>query len=291
MTRAALMFTLVALAPVVSRRANSLNAIGGAALALLVWRPNDLFDPSFQLTFLSVLMIVSLAVPLLQRMQRVGSWRPTMETPYPPAGPHWFRAFSECLFWDEREWQADMARSNVTYKLFKTPLALKLERRHAQRPIRFAVAAIVVSASVQIGLLPLLVIYFHRLSIASLVLNIFVGVLMAALALVALIAIIVSHVSIWLASPLIAVAEKVNWLMIHLVDPFARLGVASIRLPHYTGWPAGVYVLYYLALGFLLFALARWNPLRPVLIAKNDRKTFRQRDFDLPRPRSLSCWR
>jgi predicted membrane metal-binding protein len=47
--------------------------------------PKDLFDPSFQLTFLSVLSIVTIAVPLISRMREVGSWRPTHETPYPPA--------------------------------------------------------------------------------------------------------------------------------------------------------------------------------------------------------------
>src|SRR2546423_9259268 len=38
--RAALMFTLVAYAPVVHRRAGSLNALGGATLFLLIWRPS-----------------------------------------------------------------------------------------------------------------------------------------------------------------------------------------------------------------------------------------------------------
>jgi len=65
---------------------------------------------------------------------------------------------------------------------------------HAQKLIRFAFAAIVVSASVQLGLLPPMVIYFHRLSIASLALNIFVGILMAALAFVALAA-LTAHAS------------------------------------------------------------------------------------------------
>jgi ComEC/Rec2-related protein len=96
--RSALMFTLVVFAPVVRRRTNSLNVIGGAALALFVWRPESLFDPSFQLTFLSVMAIVWLAVPIMQRMQRVGSWRPTRETPYPPACPRWLRVLCESLF-------------------------------------------------------------------------------------------------------------------------------------------------------------------------------------------------
>src|SRR5438105_82903 len=73
--RAALMFTLIGFAPLVWRRANSLNVIGGAALVLLVWRPGDLFDPSFQLTFLSVLAIVSLAVPPMRKIQQTGSCR------------------------------------------------------------------------------------------------------------------------------------------------------------------------------------------------------------------------
>jgi len=263
-TRSALMFTLIVLAPIAWRRANSLNVIGGAALALLVWQPENLFDPSFQLTFLSVLSIVSLAVPLMQRMHRVGSWRPTRETPYPPACSHWFRVLSESLFWSERKWRAEIAASSISYRLFKTPSAARLERWHLQRLFRFSFAAVVVSCSVQIGLLPLMVIYFHRLSIASLALNIFVGILMAALAFVALTALAVSHLSAWVAAPLIILAEKINWMMIHLVDPFNRLSVASIRLPHYAGWAAGIYVLYYLLLVFLLFALVRWNPLRPV---------------------------
>src|SRR5712692_6265574 len=126
--RAALMFTLVVFAPIVWRRANSLNVIGGAALALLVWWPGDLFDPSFQLTFASVLAIVSIAVPLLRTMERVGSWRPTMETPYPPDCRRWFSSLSEAIFWSERAWQAETAESNISYKLFKNPIAAKLQR-------------------------------------------------------------------------------------------------------------------------------------------------------------------
>ena len=272
--RAALMFTLVVFAPVVWRRSNSLNVIGASGLALLVLRPGNLFDPSFQLTFLSVLAIVSFAVPVMQSMQRVGSWRPTRETPYPPSCGRWFRVLSEALFWSERNWRAEIAAANISYRLFKTPSAARLERWHAQKLCRFAFGAVVVSGSVQIGLLPLMVIYFHRLSIASLALNIFVGVLMAALAFVALAALLISYLSLWLASPLITLTEKINWMMIHLVDPFTNFRVASIRLPHYSGWSAGLYVLYYLLLVIIVFAVARWNPLRPVWIEKRENKLF-----------------
>ena len=277
--RAALMFTLAVFAPIVVRRTKSLNAIGAAALALLICWPNDLFDPAFQMTFLSVLPIALIAAPLVRRMSEVGIWRPTGETPYPPAGPRWFRVFSEALFWSERTWRAEMAASHISYRLFKNPLAAKLEQWHVQRFLRFAVLAVVVSASLQLGIAPLMVIYFHRLSFASLLLNIFVGGLMAMLAFVALAGVLVAHLSAWLAWPLIMLAEKVNWLMTHLVDPFSRLGIASIRLPHYSGWQAGVYVLYYLPLVFLIFALTRWHPLRPVSITRVASRTLSPRQL------------
>jgi len=276
--RAALMFTLVILAPVVWRRANSLNVIGGAALALLIWQPQNLFDPSFQLTFLSVLAIVSIAVPIMQRMQRVGAWRPTRATPYPPECSRQFRILSESLFWSERKWRAEIAASNISYRLFKTEGAGRLEQWRIQTTLRFSFAAVVVSVSVQLGLLPLMVIYFHRLSIASLALNIFVGILMAALAFVALAALLASHLSVWLAAPLIFLAEKIDWLMVHLVDPLVQFKVASMRLPHYSGWAAGIYVFYYFLLGFLVLALARWNPMRP-------RFFTRGRKFSVTTPR------
>src|ERR1044072_7844829 len=95
--RAALTFTLAALAPALGRRSGALNATGGAALALLVWRPSNLFDPSFQLTFLSVLAVLAFALPLVSNLKAIGEWRPTRAAPYPPACPRWFRALAETL--------------------------------------------------------------------------------------------------------------------------------------------------------------------------------------------------
>jgi competence protein ComEC len=261
-TRAAVMFTLVAFAPVVTRSANSLNTVAGAGLLLLVINPVGLFDPSFQLTFLSVVAIVCIAVPLLENMRRVGAWRPTMATPYPPQCSAWFRRLSEALFWSEREWRTEMAASNIKYRLFKTPSAAKLERWRLQKILRYALSAVAISASVQVVLLPLMILYFHRVSISSLLLNIFVGILMAALALTALVAVLVSLISTMLGGLLVFVAEEMNWLMTHSVDPFSALGPASIRLPHYKGFAAGIYVVYFILLAVLVIAVSKWNPLR-----------------------------
>ncbi|HYW72953.1 MAG TPA: ComEC/Rec2 family competence protein [Pyrinomonadaceae bacterium] len=262
--RAAMVFSLGICAPLVWRRASSLNLIAGAALVLLVWRPSDLCDPSFQLTFLSVIAIVTLATPIMLRLQQVGNWRPTHATPFPPSAPRWFRSLAEGLFWSERAWKAELAESNIRYRLFKTSWAVRLERSHLQRPLCYAAGAIIVSASVQIGLLPLLIIYFHRVSVASLLMNIFIGMAMIVFATTALIAIVVAQVSPAAAAPLITAAEKIERLMVHAIDPVTRWAVASFRLPHYHGVAAGVYLLYFVALAFLIAALSKWNPLRPI---------------------------
>ncbi|HYO62723.1 MAG TPA: ComEC/Rec2 family competence protein [Pyrinomonadaceae bacterium] len=261
--RAALMFTLVALAPVLHRPASAPNALGGAALALLAWSPRTLFDPSFQLTFLSVLLIVAVAWPLLERLKAVGEWRPTRATPHPPVCPAWWRALGEALFWNEKEWRRELARSTYSCALFKSPLAARLERARVQPVLRYAFGAALVSACVQAGLLPFMVVYFHRFSFASLFLNVFAGACMAALSLASLAAVAVSALDERAAAPLVWLAERLAWASEHGVEPFAAAGVASLRLPAYEGAASIVYALYYAPLVFLAVTLARWRPVPP----------------------------
>jgi competence protein ComEC len=269
--RASLMFTLATLAPALGRRSSPVNALGGAALALLIPRTSNLFDPSFQLTFLSVAAIVGLALPLLSALKDVGEWRPTRATPYPPACPCRFRTLAESLYWRERRWRGELERSTHDYRLFKTPWAARLERLRVQGLLRHAFTAVIVSLVVQLTLTPLLVLYFHRLSLASPLLNIFVGALMVVLAASALAALALAQVSATLAAPLARVAETAAALMSHGVDPFARAHVASLRLPEYTGIPSAVYALYFVPLVLLAAALLRWRPLAsPPRRAKDD---------------------
>ena len=259
--RAALMFTFVGFAAMIFRHATSLNALGGAALVLLVHSPKEIFDPSLQLTFLSVLAIVVIAWPLLLKLSAAGRWYPSSESPYPPNCSRALKTFCEALFWSEKRWQREMARATHRYRLFKTPVAAWLERYWIQRCLRYVFGAIVVSAAVQIVLLPQMVLYFHRLSLSSLLLNIIVSLLLAVLAALALVALLAAQVSTVLAAPLVKLVEATNWLMAHSVDPFSDLGIASIRLPEYSGAFSLIYVVYYIPLLLLVFALNRWEPL------------------------------
>jgi competence protein ComEC len=259
--RAALTFTLAALAPALGRRAAPLNATGGAALALLVWRPASLLDPSFQLTFLSVFAIVAVASPLLSNLKAVGEWRPTRATPYPPACPRPLRLLAEALYWRERAWLREMEPAAHAYRLFKSPLAARLERWRVQAALRFVFAAVLVSAVVQLVLLPLLVVYFHRLSLASPLLNVYVGALMVVMSFAALATLALAQLSASLALPLVRLTEAASALLVHGVDPFKRAHVASLRLPEYAGAASVLYALYFVPLLLLTAELLRWRPL------------------------------
>jgi len=256
--RAALMFTFAGLAPIVFRQSNSLNALGAAALVLLVRSPKEIFDPGFQLTFLSVLAIVVIAWPLLLKFAAIGSWYPSRATPYPPICSRELKTFCELLFWSEQKWQQQLTRSTHDYRLFKARPAASLERYQVQRCLRYLFGAVLVSASVQLVLLPLMIVYFHRLSLASLLLNIFVSVLLAVLVGVSLLALLIAQVSPAVSVPLFKLADAITWVMIHSVDPFSGL---NFRLPEYSGSAAWLYALYYLPLLLLVVVLSYWRPL------------------------------
>lgn len=65
--RATLMLALYLATRLLFRESSQLNALGTAALGLLVLDPAILFDPGFQLTFLSVLAIAGMGLPILER--------------------------------------------------------------------------------------------------------------------------------------------------------------------------------------------------------------------------------
>ncbi len=65
--RATLMISLYLLARLLYREHSVLNAVGFAALILLVYRPAWLFDSGFQLSFAAALLIAGLALPILER--------------------------------------------------------------------------------------------------------------------------------------------------------------------------------------------------------------------------------
>lgn len=269
--RAALMFTILHFAYVIFRQSNLINALGASALILLLWRPADLFDQSFHLTFISVLAIVAMAFPMLEKFRGIGAWRPSAETPVPPACSKKLKIFCEALYWSEAEWRREQTHSIWEAKLFKTPYAQKLERLRLQKILRYVFEMILVSAIVQAWLVPFMVVYFHRISLAGIFLNIWAGMLMAFLSLIAISAVIIAQASQILALPFIKLTELANRILINFGGWFVENDWASIRLPHYAGNMKAVYVLYFLPLIVVTIYLHKWKPFR--LTENGKRKT------------------
>lgn len=65
--RSALMLLFYLVTRLLYRDRAPVNAVAGAALGILILEPRALLDPSFQLTFLSVLAIAGIGVPIIER--------------------------------------------------------------------------------------------------------------------------------------------------------------------------------------------------------------------------------
>lgn len=258
--RAAIMFTILLFSQVVYRRGTLLNSLGACILILLVWRPNDLFTASFQLTVTSVAAIVAMAFPLIEKLRAVGSWSPSAETPFPPNVPVWLKRFCETLYWRGEVWEREVSGQIWSANLFKSPHLKWLERRNLQNPARYVFEALLVSAIVQAWLLPLTIVYFHRVSIFGVFLNIWVGVAIAFESFAAIIAVIFAQFSDSLAFPFIKLTEFFNWLLLSVPQLLTENYWASVRLPNYTGAMKAVYFLYYLPILFFAVVLHLWKP-------------------------------
>src|SRR5205807_5876144 len=105
--------------------------------------------------FAAVAAIVALALPLVDRLKQIGEWQPTARTPHPPSCPPRLRAFAEMLFWNEREFRRETARSPIRYRLEKSPAARGLNRLCLQPLARAAVLLAITSTAIQLATLPL----------------------------------------------------------------------------------------------------------------------------------------
>jgi competence protein ComEC len=274
--RATIMFTILLFSQMLYRSGTLLNSLGFCALVLLVWRPNDIFTSSFQLTFASVGAIVAMAFPLIEKFRAIGSWSPSSDEPFPPQISFWLKRFCEMLYWREQVWKREVSRQLWAANLFKSPYLKLLESRNLQSISRYVFEAILVSLIVQAWLLPFIIIYFHRLSMLSVFLNLWVGVIIALESFAAIFAILLANFSSALALPVIKLTEILNWLLVSVPNFFTENNWASIRLPVYSGNMKAVYVLYFAPIIVLTGALNLWNPfsLGSKLKIKNSKFNF-----------------
>jgi len=254
--RAAFVFTLYLFGKALYRDGNALNLVGLSAIAMLAARPSDLFSASFQLTFLSVGAIVGAAIPLIEKLRAIGEWHPTSDRPFPPSTSRTLVRFCEAIYWRDPIWKAESARNIWSARIFKSGRAPRVGAALA----RFVFEGAIISAIVQITLLPLSVWYFNRVAFGSIALNLWVGPVLAVESFAAIAALLASAVSETLAAPLIALTNGLNAVLLAGPRLFAAVGAGGFRSPVYDGIGMSFYLFHFVPLAILAWRLARWDP-------------------------------
>jgi competence protein ComEC len=151
--RATLMCAIYLSTRLLYRDRGMLNALGTAALALLVFDPRQLFTASFQMTFLCVLIVAAIGLPLLERSSRL----------YRQALAHW----------DTDDYGPSLPPRVAQFRLDLRLLAGRLARFLGQPQSLHLVRGtsivcfrifelLLVSAVMQMGLALPMAYYFHR---------------------------------------------------------------------------------------------------------------------------------
>lgn len=222
--RAACMVGAYMVARLFYRQRRALNIMAGTALGMLIVNANDLFDVSFQLSFLSVALIAGVAVPILER---------TLE-PY--------RLALVDLANRDRDMHLPpkVAQTRIEWRMAAEhlPFSPRISMALLCRVLGVLVAAgelVVVSASVQLGLALPMAAYFHRVSWSGLSANLLVVPLMTLIVPLGFAAIVIGWIPLGHAlSALVAI-------MIAVVEWHARWTWAEARVPGPPGWFAWVF--------------------------------------------------
>jgi competence protein ComEC len=171
--RAAAGFALFVFLRYIYRRSRLLNVLAAIALAFAVFDPEQLFDASFQLSFLAVALIGALAVPIIERTSAPLAYGLASladrdrDLHMPPRTAHFrveLRLLSETLSFATR----------VSARVWLMTLGL------AARVAVFCWDLMVISAVMQFGLALPMAVYFHRVSITGVSANLLIVPLMSA---------------------------------------------------------------------------------------------------------------
>jgi competence protein ComEC len=188
--RATLMCAIYLSTRLLYRDRAMVNALGAAALGLLVFDPRQLFTASFQMTFLCVLIVAAIGVPLLERTSRF----------YRQALTHWGADdYGPSL-------PPRVAQFRLDLRLLARQLARFIGMKWSLRLVRtltiifFAIfELLLVSAVMQMGLALPMAYYFHRATTIGLPANIAVVPLTQLLMPAAILTITLGYVSPMLA--------------------------------------------------------------------------------------------
>ena len=263
--RAAGGFSLFLFARFLFRRTRVMNLLAAVALAYLIWDPSQLFDSSFQLSFLCVAAIGALASPLLEI--RIGPLaRGLLDLPNAGIDPYLEPRVAQARV--ELRLAAETLQVWFGWPIHWLEHAIAL----ASRLIVFAAEMALISTVIQIGLALPMAEYFHRVSFTGLTANLLIVPLLNAVVPLGFVAIftgwrwvaalagwllhVAARIAGWHAGiePSWRVPDPPGWLALSFAASLILLAVLSRR--KLARRPAAAVVL-------VLFVLLVWHPWPP----------------------------
>ena len=220
--RATITLSIYLLTRLLFRDRAGLNALGIAALGILIVAPRTLFEASFQLTFLSVVAVAGIAVPVLQR------------TLYPMQRA--LRNLDSPAYDFSLPTRAAQFRSDV--RLVREYLARIVGLRAATWTLRKALGLVLalcelifISFVIELALALPMAWYFHRSTTMSLPANVLVIPLASILMPAAVLAVALSYLALWLAHIPALVAGYSLALLTGTIRLIGHFRIADVRLP------------------------------------------------------------
>jgi competence protein ComEC len=230
------MVTLYLLGRLLYRERSPLNTIGFAALCLLAVSPRSLFDSSFQMTLLAVVSIAGIAAPLLQ-----GTLHPFVTA-----------TRDLRLIAIDAKLSPQLAQFRTVLRMFAASMQAaahgSFAGRIAGRILPWAVRVllcvgelIVVSCVVELAMALPMAVYFHRITLFALPVNLFIFPLLVVLMPAALLTLLVALV--WPAAaafPAMLVALPLHFGT-GLVRIFGSLAFGDVRIPTPLLWQTAAF--------------------------------------------------
>jgi competence protein ComEC len=219
--RAALMLTLYLGARFLYRERSMLNALGAAALGVLLFDPRALLGASFQLTFLSVLIIAAIGIPLLERSTQPYS-RGLRNLPFT----------SYDLHVEPRVAQFRLDLRLISARLARFPgtrLGSALPRAFAKVALS-GCELLFISALMQAGLALPMAFYFHRATTMGMPANLLVVPLTEVLMPAAAAAVGLGYVSALLARPVVWISGAALSVITGTVHGLGGARLADLRV-------------------------------------------------------------
>jgi len=226
--RALFMTTVFLLARLLSRDRNVLNALGAAGLGVLVWSPEALFGASFQMTFLAIVAIGGIAVPLGERSflpyaRAAGHlWDKWEDAGLPPRVAQFrvmLRLWSETIVSLLGDWTRNLLSLLVRWSLWALELAL------------------IGAVAEMVMVLPMAV-YFHRATMFAVPTNMLSVPLVAVLSPTAVVTFCAALISPWVA----ILPGAATALLLHgvtgVIGRVSAVRAADLRVPAPVWWIA-----------------------------------------------------